>query len=141
MDKFTCIGAVVFGLIGACALAASLYAYRLDEEISRWPQVEATVIDSGTKTDAGKWYEIEWTSNDGQKRHLTVYGSHPARGSVFTVRANPDDPDDVSFDGDGLPMPAIIFGVIGLGFLGVVVRVLWDGVVAARTPDAGDAPA
>lgn len=131
MDKLTWIGVAVFALIGSGAWVGSYFAYQAHAEVGTWPQADATVIDNGSGGQAGPWYELQWTGPDQQARQLIVYGSTPSRGSTFTVYIDPEDPSDAQFK-EAVPMAALIFFILGLGFLGVSGKVVWGAITAER---------
>ena len=124
---------VIFLVLGLGSLATSgLLIWRQRAFTERSLAVEGTVVSSTShRPSDGRDLEyravVDWRDREGRPRKHELTGDFSvAVGSKVILRYDPQSPDDVRSDG-GSTLPALIFGFIGVVFLGIVIKVAARG--------------
>jgi hypothetical protein len=124
---------LVFIFIGLGSLGLSGFlVWRQRAFTERSLAVEGTIVSSTSYRpsnggDLKYSAMVDWKDREGHPRKYELTGDFSYTvGSKVVLRYDPQSPDDVRTDG-GLTMPALIFGFIGVVFLGIVIKVAAQG--------------
>jgi hypothetical protein len=122
---------IIFTVIGLAALSVSgILVWRARSFEQRALLTEGVVVaQSEYRTDKGEraWRsDLEWKDREGRSHHQRLHSDSNATypvGTKRSLRYDPGDVEDARFEGSS-DTAAMIFGTIGLVFLGLVVKVV-----------------